>query len=365
MAIEIELPESLKEKAKSSKKEKEIMEKYKATLAEPGEAVGVVAAQSIGEPGTQMIMRTKHMVWGSSEMTVTQGLPRFIEIFDARREPTTPMITVILNKDVATNENKVKKIVAEMMEIDLEDISKEISIDLLNRQVKARVDREKMSEYHIKEDEVVEALEKELKGIKAFIRGDVITVKPKDDIEIKELYKLKVKASESYLRGIEGVKQVFIIKKGEEHIIKVASNNFRDVIKVDGVNASKTMTNNIFEVKKSLGIEAARNAIMNEARETLKEEGLEVDVRHIMLIADMMCASGDIKGIRRYGLSGDKNSVLARASFEVALKHLFNAACHNEADELTSIVENVMINQVVPVGTGIPQLIVKKKGGKQ
>ncbi|MDD5418200.1 MAG: DNA-directed RNA polymerase subunit A'', partial [Candidatus Nanoarchaeia archaeon] len=289
--------------------------------------------------------------------------PRFIEIFDARKEPTTPMIKVVLEKGYDT-EAKVKNVVAEMIEVNLQDITSEISIELLNKQIKTRLDRDKMKEFNLKENTVLDALKESLKGCKASLRGDILTVKPDDDRDMTEIYKLKVKCSEAYIAGIEGVKHVFVAKKGEVYTIRVASNNFKDIIKVKGVDASNTLTNNIFEIKKVLGIEAARNAIITEAKETLKEQGLEVDIRHIMLLADMMCESGTIKGIRRYGLSGDKNSVLARASFEVALKHLFNAACHNEADELTSVVENVMINQIIPVGTGIPHIVVKQGGKK-
>ncbi|MCK4714288.1 MAG: DNA-directed RNA polymerase subunit A'', partial [Candidatus Aenigmarchaeota archaeon] len=80
----------------------------------------------------------------------------------------------------------------------------------------------------------------------------------------------------------------------------------------------------------------------------------------IMLVADTMTLDGGIRGITRYGISGDKASVLARASFEVPLKHLFNAAVHNEVDNLSSVIENVMINQPIPIGTGLLKLVVKR-----
>ena len=134
-----------------------------------------------------------------------------------------------------------------------------------------------------------------------------------------------------------------------------------EVLKMEGVDTARTTTNNVFEIKEVLGIEAARNGIMKEILGTLEEQGLRVDIRHIMLIADAMTQDGEIKGVGRYGVSGQKASVLARASFEVPLNHLFHAATMSEVDELKSIVENVMINQPVPIGTGLPKLVVNNK----
>ena len=80
-----------------------------------------------------------------------------------------------------------------------------------------------------------------------------------------------------------------------------------------------------------------------------------------MLVSDTMCISGQVKGITRYGVVSKKSSVLARASFETPIKHIINAALIGETDKLTSVVENVMLNQPVPVGTGLPGLITKVK----
>ena len=79
-----------------------------------------------------------------------------------------------------------------------------------------------------------------------------------------------------------------------------------------------------------------------------------------MLVADIMCANGEVKGITRYGVVSEKASVLARASFETPIKHVINAALKGEVDQLNSVVENVMLNQIVPVGTGLPQLVSKR-----
>ena len=114
-----------------------------------------------------------------------------------------------------------------------------------------------------------------------------------------------------------------------------------------------------------LGIEAARQCVMNEIQKVLDNQGIDIDVRHIMLAADTMTASGEVLGINRYGIVKEKPSVLARASFETPLKHIFNAAIVGEGDSLNSVIENVMINQPVPLGTGLPKLVMKQLGKKK
>ena len=80
-----------------------------------------------------------------------------------------------------------------------------------------------------------------------------------------------------------------------------------------------------------------------------------------MFLADIMTRTGVIKGITRGGISGEKESVLARASFETPMKHIINASLVGEKDQLNSVVENVILNQPIPLGTGLPGLITKMK----
>jgi len=127
----------------------------------------------------------------------------------------------------------------------------------------------------------------------------------------------------------------------------------------------QTTTNHLFEVSKNLGIEAARQIIIDEASKVIQEQGLDIDIRHIMFIADLMTSRGDIKGVTRSGITEHKESVLARASFETPIRHLINASLKGEVDYLKSVVENVMINQPIPLGTGMPKLVVKGTGSSE
>lgn len=361
-ALAKEFEEQINKNKLSGKKideyREELVENYEESMVSPGEAVGVVAAQSLGEPGTQMTMNTKHFV-GVTEMKVTLGLPRLIEIFDARKQPSTPMMTVYLEKDYANNEEKARKIAANLLEIRIENIQSIVNVNLLQSSVEVVLDMNFMKDFNLTKEEVVSALEKNFKKAKIETdRGKIILKLSKKGTGIRDLYAFKVKVLDSFVRGVQGITQVLPINEGGEFIIKTAGSNLKKVLNMEGVDKSRTTTNNVFEIAEVLGIEAARNAVMHEVLATLEEQGLDVDVRHVMLVADAMTRIGEIQGIGRYGIAGGKGSVLARASFEVPLAHLFNASVYGEIDRLTSVVENVMINQPVPVGTGLPKLIV-------
>ena len=132
-------------------------------------------------------------------------------------------------------------------------------------------------------------------------------------------------------------------------------------MKLDFVDKERIVSNDIKEISKVFGIEAARQTIIAEVYKVIETQGLDIDIRHIMLVADAICMSGKVKGITRFGIVKEKSSLLARASFETPIKHIIEGALVGEADNLSSVVENVMLNQPVPVGTGLPGLITKIK----
>lgn len=355
-----ELKNKLKEyKVKGKKSEKaiqEVVKSYKKALACPAESIGIIAAQSIGEPGTQMTLNTKHFA-GVSEMNVTVGLPRIIEIFGARKSSKTPSMRIFLKSPHNNSEKTVRQLSANMLEILLKDISKEINVDLLNMQLEVVLDIEEMHNLNVSIKHVIKAInESRLKKIEVKEEADKIIIKTKKESRIQNLFKLKLKASELFISGVKGIKQVLPVKKSEEYVITTAGSNLKEVLKIKEVDKERTITNDIWEISKVLGIEAARNAIVEEVMGVFNEQGLAIDVRHLMLVADVMTSDGIVKGIGRYGVSGEKPSVLARASFEVALKHLFTASVHKEVDHLKGVVENIMINQPIPVGTGFYKL---------
>ena len=163
------------------------------------------------------------------------------------------------------------------------------------------------------------------------------------------------------LKGVEGIKRVVIRKEGDEYILYTEGSSLKKVMQFDGVDPTRIKTNSINEIGEVLGIEAARNAIINEATDTLREQGLSVDVRHIMLVADIMTVDGEVKQIGRHGVSGEKASVLARAAFEVTVNHILDAAVRGDVDDLRGVTENVIVGQPIQLGTGDVTLVASKR----
>lgn len=353
------------QKGVSDTKLKKVMEatyeEYKNAQVQPGEAVGVISAESIGEPGTQMTLNTFHFA-GVAEMNVTLGLPRIIEILDGRKELDNPMMEIYLKKQYASGKKieDLRYLALQIRETKLMDISTEFIISIADFTIEVKLDKEKMKQIELTNSKVMDALSKQLKGYNIKDSKDSLILKSRSKEDtFNEAYKTKEKIKEIIIKGIKGISQVLPVKREDEFVIITAGSNLADVLQLEEVDAYRTTTNSIFEIEQVLGIEAARRAIINEIFKVIESQGLNVDVRHIMLVADTMCVSGTVKGITRYGVVSDKSSVLARASFETPIKHIINAALVGEVDNLDSVVENVMINQHVPIGTGLPSLASK------
>jgi DNA-directed RNA polymerase subunit A" len=326
---------------------------YHQKMYDPEEPVGVVAAQSLSEPATQMTMRTYHFA-GTAGIQVTLGLPRMLELFDARREPRTPTMTVYLNKDI-TAVHDVKKIAENVKEVKLKDIVLSTVIDLTEVWIKCRLNVPKMEELGIEIEKLPKIVK--IRSVEITVDGDSLMAKSKRD-DLKNLHKMKFNLLDTHIKGIKGVSQVIVSKnEGDEWIISTLGSNLKKVYEIEGVDCSRTISNNIFEIYEVLGIEAARNAIINQTRYTMEEQGLGVDIRYVMLLADLMTVDGLIRAIGRYGISGKKASILVRASFEETKKHITAAAIEGESDELRGTIENIMMNQVAPIGTGAFDLI--------
>lgn len=337
-----------------------VYEEYRRALVEPGESVGLVAAESIGEPGTQMTLNTFHFA-GVSEMNVTIGLPRMIEILDGRKALSTPMMEIYLKSPYDKGKD-VREIALAIKETRLQEITSEFVLNVADMTIEIILDRERMSKIGVTNTHVKNIIIKSIKKVGIRVKETSIILKLRNKDEgINELYKLKEKLKDVFVRGVKGIKQVLPIKRGNEFIIITAGSNLKDVLCVPQVDETRTTTNSIYEAATVLGIEAARQTIINEVLKVIESQGLNVNVRHIMLAADAMCSNGTIKGITRYGIVSEKASVLARASFETPIKHLINAALIGETDYLTSVIENVMLNQPVPVGTGLPDLVTSIK----
>ena len=368
----LELPVKIKDDLKSNLKGAKITKKqldeiilrtqqaYEDAKVENCEAVGMIAAQSIGEPGTQMTMRTFHYA-GVAEIDVTLGLPRLIEIVDARREPSTPMMTIHLLPEISGNRDAVRKLAWELEETTVSDIGA-IATNLGDMTIIIDINEKQLTQRSLTMEEIGEKIG-EVTGLKVVVNDNKLTIRPEEP-SYRDLLQFVETIRTILLKGIKGITRVVIRKEDAEYVIYTQGSALKKVIHFDGVDAARTRTNNINEISEALGIEAARNAIIDEALSTLSEQGLTVDIRHIMLVADMMSLDGEVKQIGRHGISGEKASVLSRAAFEVTVNHLLDAAVAGEVDDLIGVTENVIVGQPIQLGTGDVELVTTSSSKK-
>lgn len=332
-----------------------VKDAYAESVADPGEAVGTVAAQSIGEPGTQMTMRTFHYA-GVAEIDVTLGLPRLIELVDARKTPNTPMMTIYPAPDIADDREAVRKLAWDIELTTVKELA-DIETDLADMRIVVHLDDAAMEKRYIEASDVEESL---LANLDTEMERDGNTVAlALEEPSYRNLLRTADEVEEVPVKGIDGVERVIVRKVDEEYTLYTEGSSFKKVLNIEGVDATRTTTNDLQEINRILGIEAVRQALINEMNDTLEEQGLNVDVRHVMLVADMMTADGELKQIGRHGVSGEKGSVLARSAFEVQVKNILDAAVSGEVDDLDGVTENIIVGKPISIGTGSVDLRVK------
>ena len=336
-------------------------------LAEPGEAVGVVTAQSIGEPGTQMTLRTFHFA-GVKERNVTLGLPRLIELVDARKKPVTPTMDIYLDKEHRVSREKALEVAQQIIFTKVGDLILKTDTDYTGV-ISFHLSEEKLSERGCNFKDVYEVLKgsKKKYDISMNEKKYFIKVTMPEESDAQLILTLKNKLLNSRVKGVPDIERVTIVKQDEEWIIQTAGSNLAKVLLIDGVDTSRSTTNNVYEIWQTLGIEAARTALIKEITNTLEEQGLEVDTRHIMLVADLMTSKGHLQQIGRHGIAGTKTSVLARAAFEITVPTIARASLEGQVEALKGVTENVIVGATVPVGTGMVDLYmsVKEENGKE
>jgi len=349
---------------------------------DPFEAVGIVTAQSIGEPGTQMTMRTFHYA-GVATVNVTQGLPRIIEIVDSRKVPQTPTMNIYLDeltskgKPLNTNEVLVQKMAAALETTTTQDIA-DIDVEVAQRYIVLKLNNRHLKLKNMTGAEVRDKLQR---AMRLFIQADrdnkpkelriIPGVTKEDDLKdvgtnpptYTDLLQLEEKVKLLRLKGVPGIERANVqkTKEGEFYISTIGS-NLAKISLFDGIDRSRTYTNNITEIHQFLGIEAARQAVINELILTLEGARLDVDVRHLLMVADVMTSEGEVRAIGRHGVSGSKHSILARAAFEVTVNHLLKAGVIGERDNLTGVAENIIVGQPIALGTGSVELFYVPKG---
>ena len=349
--------------------------KYERAKVEPGHAVGAVGAQSIGEPGTQMTLRTFHFA-GVAGMSITQGVPRIKEIINASKTISTPVITCPLenpNDIVAARvvKGRIEKTYISDVIHFIEDMwsAKRATLCLL-------VDTQALSEMHL-DVTVMDIADTIWKNKKLKVRpGDVLCNKDCIFIRVnnedsgkpsrgRSKAAIEESGSDLLLRvnflkrsipaiTISGYPEATraIIQTSEllKHTVHVEGYGLRACMTTEGVIGTACTTNSVMECLSVLGIEAARSTIAREIGLVMLE--MNIDPRHMALLADVMTYKGEVLGITRFGLSKMRDSVLQLASFEKTPDHLFDAAAAMKSDKIEGVSECIIMGQTMGVGTG-------------
>ncbi|KAF8505682.1 beta and beta-prime subunits of DNA dependent RNA-polymerase [Russula emetica] len=347
--------------------------KYVKAKIEPGSTVGAVGAQSIGEPGTQMTLKTFHFA-GVASMNVTLGVPRIKEIINAAKLISTPIISCKL---VTSDSEASARIVKGRLEkTHLGDVAAVLEEAWAPdyTYVGIIVDMQ-----HIQKLQ----LELTLDDIKwAIVRAKKLKIKPESIIIIPKKNRLRI-----YVDGADNALYPKVVVKGVPSISRAVINvkdkaddrgekgakellvegyGLQKVMTTEGIVGEYTSSNHVTEVAQVLGIEAARRTIINEIQHTMSAHGMSIDPRHVMLLGDVMTYKarfphtawqGEVLGITRFGVAKMKDSVLMLASFEKTTDHLFDASAYGKTDRIAGVSESIIMgNPAANCGTSMPAL---------
>ena len=355
--------------------------KYKKAQVEPGHAVGAVGAQSIGEPGTQMTLKTFHFA-GVAGMSITQGVPRIKEIINASKEISTPVISCEL---VEKTKVPVARIVKGRIEKTyLRDVMRSIT-EYWGRNeayITVKINHQTITnlQLDLNTHKIVEAIKshKRFKGEDLSFKAghNYIRVYVNLDPASKaSLSKTEIAATslDPYLR-LKHLKRILpniqilghphaaraIIRTDEtstNNTLLVEGYGLRECMTTVGVDGLHTKTNNVMEAREVLGIEAARSTIITEISEVMKD--MDIDPRHMQLLADVMTYKGEVLGITRFGLAKMRDSVLQLASFEKTADHLFDAGGAGRTDLIEGVSECIIMGKTMGLGTGAMEVVRK------
>ncbi|ESN95493.1 hypothetical protein HELRODRAFT_193523 [Helobdella robusta] len=402
----------------------EIETKFTQAQVEPGEMVGALAAQSLGEPATQMTLNTFHYA-GVSSKNVTLGVPRLKEIINVSKKPKTPSLTVFLTEQVAKDAEKAKDVLCQLEHSTLSKVASgsaifyepdikhstmqedqewvDIYYDLPDVDIsrlspwllRIELDRKKMTDRKLTMEQVAEKITagfgEELNVIfnddnaeKMVLRIRLLNKANGKDIveEIAEDQPDKMTddnflklietnmLNDLTLQGFNNISKVYMVQpttddkkriiideKGEfralrDWILETDGTDLSTVLAVENVDKVRTVSNDIVEIFKVLGIEAVRKAIEREMNNVISFDGSYVNYRHLALLCDVMTAKGHLMAITRHGINRQETGALARCSFEETVDILVEAAAHSEMDPMKGVSEALMLGQLAKIGTG-------------
>ena len=363
------------------------LDKHAKAHVEPGHAVGAVGAQSIGEPGTQMTLKTFHFA-GVAGMSITQGVPRIKEIINASRVISTPVISCPLenNKQIEaarvvkgriekTYISDVIRFIEDMwsakratlclsvdtdilndmhLGITVEDIAQTIC---LNRKLKIRHNDVTVARdcvfVHVTHDNSGGVVSGRGAGAKSKLTLD----EGGSDLLLRVNHLKRALPALAISGYPDATRAIIQTSEQNEHTVLVEGYGLRACMTTEGVIGTQCTSNSVMECREVLGIEAARTTIAKEIGAVMGE--MDIDPRHMQLLADVMTYKGEVLGITRFGLSKMRDSVLQLASFEKTPDHLFDAAAGMKSDLSEGVSECIIMGQTMSVGTGAFKVVRK------
>ena len=345
-----------------------IRQEYIRIKAIPGESVGAIAAQSIGEPATQMTLNTFHFA-GVSSMNVTLGIPRLEELINCTKSKNmkTPL-SIIETDDPDSVLKQVRHVVFE---------------DLVDRlSITKTPNRKEVSFFHIFPDEDYTPHVKKRETLVLYLKEwyDMVSVKNcldleklsvaytdgprsvfhiqlRNDNDIGLYYEQNIK--QLSVRGIPGAETTIKVKSpGDDHYhIETSLSDIKKLINIENLVHNTINTNDIHRVNQMYGIEAARNTIIREIRQILAYYGIYVNMRHITLAIDWMTWIGSLTPLTRHGIRRVDESPIKRATFEEVGEVFHQAACGREHDALLGISECIITGTPPKMGSNHTDVI--------
>jgi DNA-directed RNA polymerase III subunit RPC1 len=357
--------------------------KFIHSCVEPGTAVGAIGAQSIGEPGTQMTLRTFHFA-GVAAMNVTMGVPRIKEIINAAKTITTPVIEAPLHQ--SGDERHARRVKGRVETIRLGQVAKYFEIVCSEGAVGGGFVRVKLSrdtirnlmleinphsvrrsilatrklklqpgDVTIRSDTVLDVCAHDATATGASSRSDDSSTSANN--RLQALRSLAAALPNVVVKGVPGVQRAFVSRDKDAFKILITGTDLRGVMATRGIDGCKVTCNHIIEVERTLGIEAARTCIMGEVHRTMDSYGIKIDRRHMLLMGDVMTFKGEVLGITRFGIAKMKESVFMLASFEKTTDHLFDAAMRGTKDPIEGVSECIILGTPMRIGTGLFKLL--------
>lgn len=369
-------------------------EKYGRKACEPGTPCGAIAAQSVGEPSTQMTLRTFHFA-GVASMSITQGVPRLVEIVNANANISTPVITVPVTAAARGEDEEAQRqrgaaayaaalheacleVKGHVEKVCLKDIALEM-VEVMTSgsyQLQIRLNLPLIKAMHLPIDvntvrrSILYFAGRPLSPLRMLkedniqvISQDALVIYPYMRATTQLLFSVKQLLTilpEMVVGGINGVNRVMVTDDHKQLLVE--GTDLRAVMALPYVDGVRCRCNHVSVIEKTLGIEAARQTIVEEIQSIMKAYSLSIDIRHVYLLADVMTNRGTVLGITRYGLQKMNNSVLTMASFERTTEHLYNAAVLQRKDRNLSVSDSIIIGKPIAIGTTSFSVLMDKGG---